>query len=199
MSRREIIGFAKITRDITERREAQLALQEAEKQRAHAQKMDALGQLTGGVAHDFNNMLMVIGGHIQTVQKVAAGNPKVARAAEAIALAVQRGGALTRQLLTFARRQNIHPTVIKIGRQIEAIRNMLASSLGGSVNLNTTIDEDVWPVKVDENEFELALVNLVLNARDALPTGGTVSITAENVHLKCNETKVQVDGDFVAI
>ena len=185
--------------DITERREAQLALQEAEKQRAHAQKMDALGQLTGGVAHDFNNLLMVIGGHLQAIQKAAAGDPKIGRAADAISFAVERGGALTRQLLTFARRQTIHPVVIEISEQIEAIRDMLASSLGRSVNLIATIGSDIWPIKVDNNEFELALVNLAINARDAMPEGGTVSIVAENVHLKCDDTKARINGDFVAV
>src|SRR5262249_27118916 len=104
-----LIGFAKITRDITERRNAQLALQEAQAQRAQAQKMEALGQLTGGVAHDFNNLLMIVGGHVQTLKKLVTDNPRGMRAAQAIELAADRGAALTRQLLTFSRRQTYQP------------------------------------------------------------------------------------------
>src|SRR5262249_8773636 len=110
----ELVGYAKITRDATERREAQLALQDAHTQRAQAQKMDALGQLTGGVAHDFNNMLMVVSGHIQTIKRRTADDPRIARAAEAIELAARRGEALTRQLLTFSRRQPFNPVVLSL-------------------------------------------------------------------------------------
>src|SRR5581483_7598178 len=104
----ELVGFAKITRDITERRNAQLELQAAQRQRAHAQRMDALGQLTGGVAHDFNNLLMVVSGHIRTLQKAVADDTKLSRAANAISYAAERGAALTRQLLTFSRRQALN-------------------------------------------------------------------------------------------
>jgi PAS domain S-box-containing protein len=194
-----LIGFAKVTRDITERRNAQLALQEAQSQRAHAQKIEALGQLTGGVAHDFNNLLMVVSGHIQTIKKAVAHDAKVARAAEAIALAAQRGESLTRQLLTFSRRQTINPTVLEIGKRIEAFRTMLASSMGEPVRLITAVDADVWPVKVDPSELELALVNLALNARDAMPDGGVISVTAENASLARGDTAANIEGDFVAL
>ena len=177
----ELVGFAKITRDITERRDAQIALQEAQAQRAHAQKMDALGQLTGGVAHDFNNLLMVVSGYIHTIKAKVADDPRAARAVEAIELAAQRGASLTRQLLTFARRQTFNPTVLEIGERVEALRIMLASSIGRSVELVATVGPGVWPVKLDANEHELAMVNLVLNARDAMPNCGINTITAENV------------------
>jgi PAS domain S-box-containing protein len=195
----KLIGFAKITRDITERRNAQLALQEAQTQRAHAQKMDALGQLTGGVAHDFNNLLMVVSGHIRTLKNAVAGDARAARAAEAIELAAQRGETLTRQLLTFARRQTVNPMVIQVSERIEAFRTMLASSIGGSAQLVTTIGPEVWPVKVDSSELELSLVNLVLNARDAMPGGGVVALTAENVTLARGDIKEDIEGDFVAL
>jgi PAS domain S-box-containing protein len=194
----KLIGFAKITRDATERRDAQLALQEAQAQRAHAQKMDALGQLTGGVAHDFNNLLMVVSGHLRTIKKAVAGDPELARAAEAIALAAQRGETLTRQLLTFARRQTVNATVFHVAERIETFRTMLASSIGAA-QLATTIGPDVWPVKVDASELELSLVNLVINARDAMPNGGVIAITAENVTLARADTKAEVEGDFVAL
>jgi PAS domain S-box-containing protein len=182
----KLIGFAKITRDITERREAQLAFQRLQKQLAESQKMDALGQLTGGVAHDFNNLLMVVTGNIHVLKKAASADPKAARAAQAIELAAQRGAALTRQLLTFSRRQRVNPEPIDIGQRIDSIREVLTSGLGG-VRLLTDIAADVWPVMVDVSELEIALVNLIVNARDAMPDGGTVMIAAGNVMLGPDE------------
>jgi len=195
----KLVGFAKVTRDITERRNAQLALQEAQTQRAHAQKMDALGQLTGGVAHDFNNLLMVVSGHIRTLKKAVANDAKAARAAEAIELAAQRGETLTRQLLTFARRQTVNPMLIEVSERVEAFRPVLTSSAGSSAKLVTTIGPEVWPVKVDPSELELSLVNLVLNARDAMPNGGVIALTAENVTLAHGDTETEIEGDFVAL
>src|SRR5215472_14076501 len=195
-----VIGFAKITRDITERRNAQLALQEAQAQRAQAQKMEALGQLTGGVAHDFNNLLMIVGGHLQSLKKLIADDEKGRRAAEAIELATKRGATLTRQLLTFSRRQTFHPTLTNLSERIEAFRNMLATSLGGSTRLVTDIPAETWPVQIDTSEFELALVNVALNARDALPAqGGVITMSAENVVLTPQQTPARLEGEFVAL
>jgi C4-dicarboxylate-specific signal transduction histidine kinase len=125
-----LVGFAKITRDITERRKAQEKLEKIQKQFSEIQKMDALGQLTGGVAHDFNNLLMIIGGNIQLLKKLAGNDPKGQRAAQAIELATQRGGNLTRQLLTFARKQRLNPETVNIGERLESIREILNSGLG---------------------------------------------------------------------
>ncbi|HEY6618666.1 MAG TPA: PAS domain S-box protein [Steroidobacteraceae bacterium] len=195
-----LIGFAKITKDITERRDAQLALQQAQSQRAHAQKMDALGQLTGGVAHDFNNLLMVISGHVHTLKRAVAADAKLARAAEAISLAAERGEALTRQLLTFARRQTVNPMVLDVGAKTEEFRKMLASLIGGgSTRLIVTLEPGLWPIKADANELEVALVNLALNARDAMPGGGAISLTAANVVLSETDTQAGVAGEFVAL
>jgi PAS domain S-box-containing protein len=194
-----LIGFAKITRDITERRETQLALQAAQAQRAQAQKMEALGQLTGGVAHDFNNLLMIVGGHVQSLKKLVADDPKGLRAAEAIELAARRGATLTRQLLTFARRQTVHPTTASVSERIEALRTMLASTIGGSVTLVSEIAPDTWPINVDASEFELALVNLALNARDAMPQGGMITLSAANVQLRAADTPARLEGEFVAL
>ncbi|HZB37471.1 MAG TPA: PAS domain S-box protein [Beijerinckiaceae bacterium] len=194
-----LVGYAKITRDITERREAQLRLQEAQAQRAHTQKMEALGQLTGGVAHDFNNLLMIVSGHIETIKKVAGEDSKGRRAAEAIEAAARRGESLTRQLLSFSRRQMLNPTVFSIGERIAAVRPMIGSSIGASVRLVDMIPPELWPVKADVSEFELALINLALNARDAMPEGGMITITAENVTLKGGETQPSLEGDFIAL
>jgi CheY-like chemotaxis protein len=161
--------------------------------------MDALGQLTGGVAHDFNNLLMVVSGNILTIKKAAGDNPKILRAAEAIGLAGKRGESLTRQLLTFSRRQSLNPVVVSLHDAIEAIRTLLASSIGTLAQLDARIPPDVWAVEVDPNELELAVVNLVLNSRDAMPQGGVITITAENRQLRRNDVAPQREGEFVAI
>lgn len=109
--------------------------------------MEALGQLTGGVAHDFNNLLMVISGYLPVLKKRAGDDPKATRAVEAIGSVAQRGAALTRQLLTFSRRQVFNPAVYRLTERIEAFRAVLASSTGAGVGLITTISPDVWPVK----------------------------------------------------
>ena len=193
----KLIGFAKITRDITERRNAQISLERVQQQLAESQKMDALGQLTGGVAHDFNNLLMVVTGHIHALKKLADGNPKATRAAQAIELAAQRGANLTRQLLTFSRRQRVNPEAIDVRQRFDSIREVLMSGLGGNVRLLVDIDTDLWPVTIDVSEFEVALVNLVINARDAMPNGGTVTITGRNVVVE--EDDLVASGEYIAI
>ncbi|MGH6665315.1 MAG: PAS domain S-box protein, partial [Pseudolabrys sp.] len=167
----KLIGFAKITRDITERRNAQEALERAQTQLAQAQKMEALGQLTGGVAHDFNNLLMVVSGQAQTLLR-RMSEPKNVRALEAIQAAASRGEALTRQLLMFARRQSLDPHTVSPAQTIAAFEDVLTSSVRGNVELHTSIPPSVWPLSIDISEFELARVNLVVNARDAMPAGG---------------------------
>jgi PAS domain S-box-containing protein len=194
-----LIGFAKITRDITERRQAQLALQEAQAQRDHAQKMEVLAQLTGGVAHDFNNLLMIVVGNLHRLKRLVAQDARGTRAAEAIETAVKRGESLTRQLLSFSRRQTLNPVVTEIGERIDAIRIMLASSIGESAKLVTHILPGTWPIRVDINEFELALVNLALNARDAMPQGGVITITSDNAQLAAKDTPARLEGEFVAL
>ncbi len=194
----EIVGFAKITRDITERHEAQLALQRAQEQLAQSQKIEALGQLTGGIAHDFNNMLMVVSGHAQSL-KTRLKNSRDVRAIEAIELAARRGERLTRQLLAFSRRQALNPSVIRLDERLDAFRDVLESSARGNIELHIDVASEVWAVAVDVPELELALVNIVVNARDAMPEGGAIEIGAENVRLIGSETAEELMGDFVAL
>jgi PAS domain S-box-containing protein len=175
----ELIGYAKITRDISERRKAQEKLMQIQRQLAESQKLEALGQLTGGVAHDFNNLLMIIGGNIHTVRKEITSEKSI-RALQAIEIASQRAATLTRQLLTFARRQNVQPRPIALAERLASIRDVLNSGLGSAVSLAIDVDEDIWIIFVDPTEFETALVNLVVNARDAMPDGGSVVISARN-------------------
>jgi PAS domain S-box-containing protein len=194
-----LAGFAKITQDVTKKRDAEIALQKAQEYRGRAQRMEALGHLTGGVAHDFNNLLMIIGGFAQTLKKLAGQDPKGLRAVEAIDNAVEKGQSLTRQLLTFSRRQTLNPVVTGIGERISAFRKMLGSSDAGNVKLIADVPPEVWPVKADVSEFELALLNITLNARDAMPEGGVITITAENITRKREDSPDQLEGDFAAI
>jgi PAS domain S-box-containing protein len=196
----KLVGYSKITRDITERREAQIALEKTQAHLAQVQKMEALGQLTGGVAHDFNNLLMVVSGFVPTIKQRLADDPRGLKAAEAIEAAAQRGAALTRQLLSFSRRQSLNPTVVRLGEIVDTARPILGSLLGGSVNYVVTILPEVWPVRVDVSELELALVNLTVNARDAMSRGGTISITAENTGIARGGLEgADVAGEFVAV
>ncbi|MBR1125056.1 PAS domain S-box protein [Bradyrhizobium lablabi] len=190
-----LVGFAKITRDITERREAQLKLERMQKQLAESQKLDALGQLTGGVAHDFNNLLMIISGSVHTLKKGLDDDPRLQRAVTAIEAATRRGASLTSQLLTFARRQSVNPQVIDLAERINAVREVLDTGVGSAVTLAFNIDRDVCPVVVDISEFETALVNLVINARDAMPEGGTITISAHNPP----DTAAEDDSAYVAV
>src|SRR5215208_2648049 len=176
----ELVGFAKITRDITERREAQLKLEQMHHQLAESQKLDALGQLTGGVAHDFNNLLMIISGSILTLKKGVGSDEKLQRAVSAIEAAAKRGATLTSQLLTFARRQSVNPQVVNLAERIDAIRDVLDTGVGGAVRLEFDVNRSIWPVMVDVAELETALINLVINARDAMPAGGTIMVAAHN-------------------
>ena len=199
----KLIGYAKITRDISERKEAQDRLMQIQRQLAESQKLDALGQLTGGVAHDFNNLLMIISGNIHTVRKEISSEKSI-RALQSIATASARGAALTRQLLTFARRQSLQPQQINLRERLLAIQDVLNSGLGGSVSLVIDVAEGTWDVVVDPGEFETALVNLVINARDAMPAGGTVVVSATNlveegmVAVSVGDTGVGIPEDVAA-
>ncbi len=190
-----LVGFANILRDATERRAAQEKLFEAREQLAMAQKMEAIGKLTGGIAHDFNNLLMIIGGNAQTFKRLL--DPKLPRAIEAIQVAAKRGESLTRQLLTFARRQHLSPAVVGLKDCIRDMRTMIESSLRGNIVYNERIEPDIRPVRVDLAELELAIVNIAVNARDAMPNGGTFGLTIVNVTV--NRDEENAVKEFVAI
>ena len=194
----ELAGFAKITRDITAQHDAQVELDETREQLAQAQKMEALGQLTGGIAHDFNNLLMIVSGYAQILQR-RLSEPKEVQAVEAIRAAAGRGEKLTRQLLTFSRRQQLMPVVVDLHSRIGVVRDMLAPSLRGNIELVVDIEDKIWPVEVDLGELELALVNIAVNARDAMPEGGTITLQARNVVLTPGTAAGLLEGDFVAL
>ncbi len=193
----QLLGFAKITRDITERRNAQLELERANQRLAQSQKMEALGQLTGGVAHDFNNLLMVMGGQSELLRSRIAADGRATRSLDAIATAVKRGKELTSHLLSFARRQRLRPAPISLAARMADLAPLLRSSLGGSIALEVDCAEDLWAVNVDANAWEIAVLNMAVNARDAMPDGGRFRITARNVTLPATEAGEGRPGDFV--
>ena len=192
-----LLGFASVIRDATERRDTQEKLVEAREQLAMAQKMEAIGKLTGGIAHDFNNLLMIIGGSAQLFRRLL--DPKLPRAIEALQSAAKRGETLTRQLLTFSRRQHLSPTVVDLNASIRNMRPMIESSLRGNIVYKETINPNLWPVKVDLAELELAIVNIAVNGRDAMPQGGVFTLTAENVTVDNGAGQDGQGADFVAI
>jgi PAS domain S-box-containing protein len=194
----ELIGFAKITRDITEQHNAQAALEQSREQLAQAQKMEALGQLTGGIAHDFNNLLMIMGGHAQLLQR-RLSEAKDLQAIDAIRAAAGRGEKLTRQLLAFSRRQMLTPVKVDLRTRIDAVREMLSASLRGNIELVCDVEDSIWTVEADLGELELALVNVAVNARDAMPQGGKITVSARNVVLQAGSAAGSLAGDFVAL
>jgi PAS domain S-box-containing protein len=194
----KLIGFANIMRDVTERHEARAKLQRAQEQLSQSQKMEALGQLTGGIAHDFNNILTVVSGNAQLLRGRLHDYNDL-RAIDAIELAATRGETLTRQLLAFSRRQALNPRVISLRQRLGTFRDLLTSSARGDIELLIDIRRNIWPVAVDVHELQLALINLVVNARDAMPDGGRIAIMARNVQLQPEETPEHVSGEFVSL
>jgi signal transduction histidine kinase/CheY-like chemotaxis protein len=160
-----------------------------------AQKIEALGQLTGGVAHDFNNLLMVITGGLEMLRRQS--NPtRRERLMDSMQQAAERGASLTRQLLAFSRRQALHPEPINVGRQIGDMRELLNRSLRGDVHVAFKFASDLWTVEVDPGELELVVLNLAVNARDAMPSGGVITVQAENCPAMQGDG---LDGDYVRL
>jgi signal transduction histidine kinase/CheY-like chemotaxis protein len=162
----------------------------AEEELLQSRKMEAIGQLVGGVAHDFNNLLTVVLSGLRLMER----NPDPERRAsttEAMRHAVERGAGLTRQLLAFARRQTLKPEVIDLGARLVAMRPLLERSLRADILVDIHVPPELWPVKSDPTQLELAILNLAVNARDAMPKGGVLTIVAENV--------TNSPGDHVAI
>jgi len=190
-------GFINILRDATERRDAEEKLVQAREQLAMSQKMEAIGKLTGGIAHDFNNLLMIIGGSAQIFARLL--DPKLPKAIEAVQTAAKRGETLTRQLLTFSRHQHLSPTVVDLNASIKNMRTMIESSLRGNIVYDENLGDDVWPVRVDLAELELAIVNIAVNARDAMPNGGTFTLSISDVTIDQAIGDNRLRGVFFAI
>jgi PAS domain S-box-containing protein len=174
-----LLGFAKITRDITERRKATRALEETREALIQSQKMEAIGHLTGGIAHDFNNLLMAIQGSLELLQRrLPRSDPKVALLIDNALQGTRRGAALTQRMLAFARRQELRPMPLDVRDVVQRMTNLLQSSLGPSIRVETHFPPELPKVNADANQLELALLNLAINGRDAMPNGGTITIGA---------------------
>ncbi len=178
--------------DEAERREA------AEGALRQAQRLEAIGQLTGGVAHDFNNLLMIVSGSVQRLRRDLTDEQHT-RVLDMIANATTRGERLTRQLLAFSRRQTLTPAVIDLTERLPELEEMLNRSLRGDITIEVAVPDESCAVKVDPSELELALLNLAVNARDAMPSGGGLGITAKPVVLKGKAVEEGLSGEFVAI
>jgi PAS domain S-box-containing protein len=174
----DIIGFAKITRDITERQKAQRELEETRQALFQSQKLDAIGQLTGGVAHDFNNLLMAVLGSLELLRKRLPPDPMAARLLENAVQGAQRGAALTQRMLAFARKQELKFEGVDVPALMRGMTGLLQRSLGPSIELATRFPPELAPALTDANQLEIALLNLALNARDAMPAGGRITIEA---------------------
>jgi len=179
----ELIGFAKITRDMTEKREAQLRLEESREQLFRAQKMEALGQLTGGLAHDFNNLLTAILGACELALRNADNPEKLRRMLDGVRNSAQRGAGLTKQLLAFARAQPLEIKQIDLKHFFSDVTTLIRPSLRSNIELVTEISDQLWPIDADAGALELAILNLAFNARDAMKDGGNLRISAHNVVL----------------
>jgi two-component system, NtrC family, sensor kinase len=163
-----------------------------------AQRLEAIGQLTGGVAHDFNNLLMIISGSAQRLRRELT-DEKYTRLLDMIGTATQRGETLTRQLLTYSRKQTLSPEVVDLSHRLPLIRDLLTRSLRSDIEIKVDVPDTICAVRIDPGEFELAILNLAVNAKDAMPGGGTLTLRAKAVTLKGEATEEGLAGDFVAI
>jgi PAS domain S-box-containing protein len=174
-----LLGFAKITRDLTERRAA-------DERARQAQKMEGIGQLTGGVAHDFNNLLTIIIGNLETLQRnldfPALEADRLRRSAENAMRGARRAESLTQRLLAFSRQQPLDPKPVDIGRLVPGMTDLLRRTLGEQITIETVTGAGLWRALADPNQLELAILNLAVNARDAMPNGGKLTIEAGNVY-----------------
>ena len=177
----------------TREREAALA------QVHEMQKVESLGKLTGGVAHDFNNLLMAVLGNLELVTKYAADNPKITRLVDGATRAAERGANLTKRMLAFARRQELKPETIDVPRLVDGTVEMLRHSLGPETEIVTEFRPDLPAIRADPNQLELALLNLALNARDAMPDGGRLIIAARRQRIEAGDVPGLPPGDYVCI
>jgi signal transduction histidine kinase/CheY-like chemotaxis protein len=185
---------------IAQREQAEAALRQA-------QKMEAIGQLTGGIAHDFNNLLQVILGSLDRLGRritdpAQAGDPRNLRLIDAAMQGAERAATLTRRLLAFSRRQTLAPTTVDLNKLVTGMTELLLRTLGPSIRIETLLEAGVWPASVDENQLENALLNLAVNARDAMPEGGRLVISTANTALPDDKAPMQDEvetGDYVRV
>ncbi len=187
-----VVHLAVIERDITEQRLLETRLRQAD-------KMQALGTLAGGVAHDFNNLLTAILGSLELALPKVAGDARLSRLMTNAAQAAQRGAALTKRLLTFSHRRDLQARVVDLNAVIRGMDDLLGRSLGGFVQVERSLSDDLWPAKVDPDQLELAILNLCINGRDAMPEGGIVALSTRNETVRGSTDPNLKDGDYAVI
>jgi PAS domain S-box-containing protein len=200
----KLIGFAKVTRDVSERYEAQRLLREAQEQLAASQRMEAVGQLSGGIAHDFNNLLMIVLGNLETIQRHTKSipQPNLQRALANALRGAHRAAALTSRLLAFSRRQALDPRPIDLNKFLNGTADFMQRSLGEGVEIQAVGAPGLWQIEADPNFLETALLNLAINARDAMPKGGKITIEAGNVFADdeyCRRNPELTPGPYVVL
>jgi PAS domain S-box-containing protein len=184
------VEFAGTLTDISEQRSL-------ESQLIQAQKMDAIGKLTGGIAHDFNNLLAAVIGGLGLLERRAVLDEEHQRILGMTKRAAEQGSELVRRLLAFARRQKLEPRPIELGALREAVSDLLTHTLGGLVSIEWQVDDGIWDAFADQSQLELALINLIINARDAMPSGGTVTVAADNRAVRDGDATGLASGDYV--
>jgi len=193
----EIIGFTKITRDITERMEAQRALEEAREALFQSQKMEAVGQLTGGIAHDFNNLLMAVLGSLELVRKRVPYDPRITPLIDNAIQGAERGAVLTQRMLAFARKQELKMEAVDVPSLVRGLMSFLDRTIGPNIEVSMRFQSELPRVHTDPYQLEAALMNLAVNARDAMPRGGSITISARPERLR--QHSVLAPGDYVRL
>jgi signal transduction histidine kinase len=192
--RSEELGVAngRLASEVVERRATENRLHQA-------QKMEAMGQLTGGIAHDFNNLLTSVIGHLDLAQRRAGDDPRLAALLESAELAAQRGATLTQRLLAFARRQHLEPRSVDVPLVVKGVEKLLQQTIGPAIRLVIEAEEGLWPARIDPHQLELAILNLALNARDAMPGGGTLRIKTAAWRAERGGLPELSSGDYVVV
>jgi PAS domain S-box-containing protein len=194
-----VIGFAKVTRDISEKKKAEHALEETRDALFQAQKMEAIGQLTGGIAHDFNNLLMVITSSMELLRKRLPDDDKIMSLVDNAAHAAHRGASLTQRMLSFARRQDLDQKAVNLHELVFEMTELLQRSLGPSIMIESRFPMGLPNVHTDSNQLESALLNLAVNARDAMPAGGPLIISAHEENLVQGNSLRLPPGKYVCL
>src|SRR5690606_20585704 len=189
----ELQGCIVAARDMTDKRQLEAELRQS-------QKMEAVGRLTGGIAHDFNNLLSVIVGNMQLLARSLRESPRLLRQAETALSAAMRGAALTRRLLGFARQQVLEPKVVDLNGMINGMYELLRRTLTGDIEIERQLEPDLWATRADPGQLENSVLNLVINARDAMPSGGAITIITRNATLTANRGEEGVTpGEYAVV
>ncbi|HEX6843290.1 MAG TPA: ATP-binding protein [Stellaceae bacterium] len=187
-----VVANARLASEVVEHRATENRLHQA-------QKMEAMGQLTGGIAHDFNNLLTSVIGHIELAQRRVGDDPRTAALLDSAQLAAQRGATLTQRLLAFTRRQHLEPRSVDVPLVVKGVEKLLRQTIGPAIRLVIEAEEGLWPARIDPHQLELAILNLALNARDAMPEGGTLRIKSEAGRAERGGLPELAPGDYVVV